>query len=104
MDLWATTSAGGSPGGRRRFDRPKPRASPQVDPLAAVLCVSGSVEPLGQVDLDVVTVVLADGLAGSSGHRELVGAIAQRHERSREWVPVDGAGDLDQTTSSEDLC
>jgi len=74
------------------------------DPFADVLSVTGSVQPLGQVYLHVVTIVLADGLTDKGSDRELVSAVAQGHERSGEWVPVDGAGDLDQAASSEDLC
>jgi hypothetical protein len=56
------------------------------------------------MDLDVVTVAFADGRADGSGHRELVGSVAQGHERPSEPVTVDGAGDFDQTTGAEDPC
>lgn len=72
---------------------------PQSDPSPA-----SSVETFGQVDLDVVTVVLADGRSDGGSYRELVGAVSQSHERTGERVPVDRAGDLDQTTSPEGLC
>jgi hypothetical protein len=63
-----------------------------------------SVEPLDQVDLDVVTVVLADGLTDGGSHGKFVGAVPQGHERSGEGVPVDGSRDLDQATGTENLC
>lgn len=64
----------------------------------------GSVQPLGEVHFDVVTVVLADGLADGSSNWELVGAVAQGHERPGERLTVDSARDLDQTARAEDLC
>ncbi len=59
-----------------------------------------SVEPLREMNLDVVSVVFADGVTDGSDHRELVGAVSQRHERSGERLPVDGAGDLHQAPAN----
>ena len=63
-----------------------------------------SVQSLGEVYLDVVTVVFADRLADGSSHGQFVGAVSQCHERSGERVRVDGPSDLDQTTGTEDPC
>lgn len=49
---------------------------PQADASTGILNLLGSVQPFGQVDLDVISVVLADGRADRSSHWELVGAVS----------------------------
>src|SRR6187551_2884782 len=60
-------------------------------------------EPLGQVDVDRVALGLVDDIADVGLDGQLVRAIAQRHERAPERMPIDRAGDLDQTAGPEEV-
>ncbi|AFR27814.1 hypothetical protein ARUE_c08910 [Arthrobacter sp. Rue61a] len=61
-----------------------------------------SVQAPSEVNFYCVTVVLPDGFADRSSHREFVRAVSQRHEGSSKRVPVYGAGHFDQSTGSKD--
>ena len=74
-----------------------PHHQPRLRPPAARV----RAEALHQVDDHVVAVALADGLAYGSGDGELVGAVAERHERAAKRNAVHGAGDLDETAGAE---
>jgi 2-polyprenyl-6-methoxyphenol hydroxylase-like FAD-dependent oxidoreductase len=47
--------------------------------------------------------LLADGLADIGLDRELMGPVAEGHERAAERVAVDGSAHLDQTADAEAL-
>ena len=55
-----------------------------------------SSDPLGQVDRDRVALALVDRVPQIGLDRQLVRAVAERHERAPERMAVDRPGDLDQ--------
>ncbi len=56
---------------------------------------------LREVNGDGVTGGLADAGLESFGDGELVGAVAERHERCAELVVVDGAAELDESAGTK---
>ena len=62
----------------------------------------GPADPFQQADGHGVAHLLADGLADVRLDRELVGAVAEGHERAAERVAVDGPAHLDQAAGAEE--
>src|SRR5205814_71930 len=58
-------------------------------------------DALVEVDADGVASLLSDRGAHAGGDGELVGAVAEGHERAAERVAVDAAPDADQATGAE---
>lgn len=58
-------------------------------------------ESFYEMDRDVVAGALRDGCPDGRIERELVGAVAEGHERAGEGVPVDGAAHLDGPSGRE---
>ena len=59
-------------------------------------------EPFGQADRHGFTGVFSDLLAQGGLHRQLVGAIPERHERALKGVTVDGSAHFHEATSPEE--
>src|SRR6478672_9730235 len=57
---------------------------------------------LGEVHDYLVACFFADALTQRRLNRQLVGAVAQGHERGRERLAVHGAADLDQAAGAEE--
>jgi hypothetical protein len=55
-----------------------------------------------EVHGDLVACFFADALTQVGLHRKFVGAVAERHERARERLAVNGAADRDQSAGAEE--
>ena len=55
-----------------------------------------------QVNDDSIAFLLADSFSEIRFHGQLMSAVSQSHERAAEWMAVDGAANLDQTSSAEE--
>jgi catechol 2,3-dioxygenase-like lactoylglutathione lyase family enzyme len=94
---WTTTfDESTSPTSRRPPQTSRRGAFPSTPDRSAA-------DPLGEVDRDGVARLLAQRLAELGGERQLVGAVAERHERATERLAVDGAGDLHQASRAEEV-
>ena len=82
----------GAVAGSDQVRAPRPRRRPPaVRPRGRPSSAQLVLDALLQVDRDGLTGLLADRLADVGLHRELVAAVAHRHERAAERLLVDGA-------------